>query len=1116
MPLTLSFDIGHASIGWCVLDSEKPAPAHPEILGSGAVTFPTDDCLASKRRDLRRSRRHIRSTRQRIERLKRWLLHHGVLTRADLDKPGHPAPFLLSAAALQGHRTLTALELWTVLRWYAHNRGYDGNSRWASGEDSAEDTEKEAQALQLLETHGTETMAETICACLGLKPSEHAVRISSHLPYKTLNAAFPRRVVSKEVGRLLSLHLGKIPKLESEVVRMILTADELDVNARKRLADAKIRLPKRYQGGLLFGQLVPRFDNRIIARCPITWAQQYDAAIAAGEPDAKARQLADKFSKVPAAKCREFLEYRFARLLANFRAGGKPLDADLRKRLWGIAREQGTLTSAILKKEIQAHCGEVETNIEAYFNIHPDSEEALVMDPVRNEVRKASGSRAKIAPIWALLPETAKNAAQQKWARGQKITLAELYKRSPDSPELLQALEKTFAKENKPKRGRTPYGSFEEYLAKNGVAAKFPTGRAPYAKPVLKKVVEEVLAGFDPTKACAATDPEKGEHKQTDGVLYDLGIPTSRVRQLQNQRPLDQLTNNHLVRHRLLILDRLSRDIVEEFCQGDPSKVDRVIVEVARELREFSGMTAKEIATELNSRLRDFKAAVEYLKKKAPHLEKNGSLIRKCRIAMDLGWRCPFTGEKYDVCDLPKMEREHIIPYATRNTNALHALVLTWPEVNRMKGKRTARQFISECESKPIPGKSNLSLFTLRGYEEFVESLDTKGHPDDIRRKKARKALLNIVDFEDKELGFTDGQLTQTSHLMKLALRGMSLYFPNASCDPIPGPVTSEIRKGWDIVGTMALACPAILEKENGNARPKNEIRSITHLHHALDAATLALAAHYFPLKTRDGNQTGLIWQALLKRRRTTEEKNFLHSLGIFDRYERQRRDRDGNEYTEDDVRLRDLAKEVKEALSRSLAEGRVMQHIPADRTGVKAELNTWGVVSIEGEGEDARVKLRQNSTTVKDGRRIRTPKTADERKGKLLGLEPKGDAGKLHALSGALVIGENYGLALDPSPTIIPFFNVQARLEALREANGGKPVRVLRNGMLIRLHGQGVRDGIWRVNSIKASLKVDMTRPLVYGQPSSGLGVWREVAVSNLLNKGIELLRRRYTGYIS
>src|SRR5688572_19274276 len=91
--LQLAFDVGHSSIGWAVLSRE-------EILGCGAVTFRADDCLASSRRAYRRQRRHIRSTRQRIERMKVLLGHLGVMTREDLDRPGCAWPWLLAARVL--------------------------------------------------------------------------------------------------------------------------------------------------------------------------------------------------------------------------------------------------------------------------------------------------------------------------------------------------------------------------------------------------------------------------------------------------------------------------------------------------------------------------------------------------------------------------------------------------------------------------------------------------------------------------------------------------------------------------------------------------------------------------------------------------------------------------------------------------------------------------------------------------------------------------------------------------------------------------------------------------------------------------------------------------------
>lgn len=1139
MALTFAFDIGYASIGWCAISSENLfSPKEPKILGTGAVTFPTDDCLASQRRDLRRTRRHIRSTRVRIERMKRWLAHRGVLSRGDLDLPGHPAPFLLAAVALQEHRRLTAWELWTVLRWYAHNRGYDGNSRWARGEEEAEDTEKVSNANTLMQKHGTSTMCETVCRCLNLDPARSSERISSTLPYKTLNAAYSRKVVTEEIGHLLSKHLGQIAGLDAQTVRMLLKETELSVEERQQLEGADIRVPKRYFGGLLFGQLVPRFDNRIISRCPVTWTKTYDEALKEGKTDAEARKLADKFAKVPAAKSKEFLEYRFARILANLKANGEPVDKELRATLWRLAEKQGRLTHSDIAKAVKDHCGQVPTNLEAYFKLHPDSEEALVLDPVMDEVRKAEGSRAKLSPVWKYLPEQVKRKAVGQWRKGKSVSFAWLLDQCQGMDgerEVKTALEKSFSAE-KPKKGKAPFSSFDDYLLKTGVGPKFPTGRATYARPVLHQVVEEVKNGWDSTKADKTTDPEGGEDKPSNGVLYELGIPTSRVRQLQTERPIGQLTNNHLVRHRMLILERLLDDMLVEFCpsRGAP---DQIVVEVARELKEFSGMTAKQIASELNSRLKDFKAAVAYLEKNAPHLLEDrsgrGSILRKCRIAMDLDWYCPFTGEKYDAADLRKLEREHIIPYATRNTNALHALVLTWPEVNRMKGKRTARQFILDEGGKQVPGMERLSLFTEKSYDAFVEKLDAKGHPDDIRRKKARKALLATTDFEDKELGFTEGQLTQTSQLMKLAMGAIRHKLPGTAIHPVPGPVTAEIRKAWKLTGTLARACPEVLDSE-GNVLPKDEIRGLTHLHHALDAATLAIAAHYFPLTHRGQDQKGKIWQALLRRYRNEEEKGFLHRTGIFERYARKRRDKQGNEYTEPDVRLADLPAGLKNALARSLAECRVMQHIPADRSGAKTNQLTWGVE--EYDQATGRYKLRQRSYINETGktdlnsdgsrkRRLKLPNPSASGENrywlkatKLLGPKPTGSGGKLLQISGALVLTENFGVVLDGEPVVIPFIDVQKQLEAVAKQVGSAELRILRVGNLIRIGGNKF-SGIWMVRSISddasKGILVDLSVPHMIPYRESGTNwCFRDVRLRTLMKDGLEILPRRYTGY--
>ena len=112
-----------------------------------------------------------------------------------------------------------------------------------------------------------------------------------------------------------------------------------------------IKLARRYRGSLLFGQLIPRFDNRIISRCPVTWAQVYEAELKKGNSEQSARERAEKLSKVPTANCPEFYEYRMARILCNIRADGEPLSAEIRRELMNQARQEGKLTKASLDRD---------------------------------------------------------------------------------------------------------------------------------------------------------------------------------------------------------------------------------------------------------------------------------------------------------------------------------------------------------------------------------------------------------------------------------------------------------------------------------------------------------------------------------------------------------------------------------------------------------------------------------------------------------------------------------------------------------------------------------------------------------------------------------------------
>src|SRR5260370_30360540 len=109
----------------------------------------------------------------------------------------------------------------------------------------------------------------------------------------------------------------------------------------------------------------------------------------------------------------------------------------------------------------------------------------------------------------------------------------------------------------------------------------------------------------------------------------------------------------------------------------------------------------------MREKLSSIRAVEQYVLDRLPekyHRRINGSLLRKARIADDLDWRCPYTGEVMQPVHLVTgaVDLDHIIPYSLRPSNSLDSLVLTFSVVNKMKGNRTAMQFMREMNGKPV------------------------------------------------------------------------------------------------------------------------------------------------------------------------------------------------------------------------------------------------------------------------------------------------------------------------------------------------------------------------------------------------------------------------------
>ena len=285
--------------------------------------------------------------------------------------------------------------------------------------------------------------------------------------------------------------------------------------------------------------------------------------------------------------------------------------------------------------------------------------------------------------------------------------------------------------------------------------------------------------------------------------------------------------------------------------------------------------------------------------------------------------------------------------------------------------------------------------------------------------------------------------------------------------------------------------------ESNGNPRPhpKSEIRGITHLHHALDACVLAFTSLFLP---RDGG----VWGLLVKRRLNPQEASFL-------------KDRLGNmvQIAKDGTfQIAELPNFLKEQIRTRLAEKRVCQHIPSEIRGLIVKQNAWRVVAIK----DGKVHLKQRMRQA-DGTRSTEEKELKE--GKVLGISPAIGSGKLKKIKAALEISENYGLALDPEPQIIPFHKVHQRICELTRKNGGKRPRILQNGMLIEVRKKGRRAdyrGIWKIFSLKDNSTgpaVDMGWPDAVALKNKTQGHKINVSLQSLLESEMRICAPLLTG---
>lgn len=1070
--INVSLDLGYASIGWAVAEENGREPI---VKGCGTVVFEPDKCLASDRRGYRRQRRHIRATRTRILRMKDYLLAQGVLTPAVAGlKHPHPEPWRLAAQALRGERELTAPELWAVLLWYAHNRGYDGNRLWSRAkEEDKDDAKKVENAKKAMKEYGTATMAETVLDIVtGGNPAGPALK-----DYKALNLAFDRLSTMREAETILRAHIGKLTGLTEDAVHVLMADPVREPDALHTWPE----IPKAHLGGLLAGQIKPRFDNRLAPRCPIDGV------------------------KTPLKSCDAFLAFRWAELLSHVRVGFmgqplRPLTPEELKALDDGIRKTGRYTAGDFKKAVRALAACDHDNLDALLSGPDTDKDRLIRYP----------GLAQLDATFGIEHFRQDDEAQK--------TLRRLSHRLAKGKAVLRADILPLLVEVKPSKSKKPPA--------DKLAAPLPSGRAPYSERVMRQAVAEIFAGKDP--------------RAEGGILYRDATKEDPL----PEADIDRATNNHLVRHRIKILLRLLGDIVHDYAENNPARIGKLFVEVARDIKDFSGKKKKEIDTEIAIMRR---ASLQATAKAAEMLgcheaSITAGLNKKMRIAQDLGFLCPYTGTKFDAKDIAMriVDRDHILPRSQRTSDSLDSLILTFRAVNALKGNRTARQFLHDCAGQeviatdPNGGKRVLQIkdeaFFLNFMEQSIGSKirweigsdgyahqcgkqknQKKGSKKDEEEQKTRGrkktkeeriaeervAKCRVLTVDEAE-GMTQGMLTQTSAIAKLAHRALLGWFKARGCKPIrptliPGRVTKEVRNGYNLLGMLAQFDARLIQsyEENGVQKtkvvPKGDMRNLTHMHHAVDAIAILLAGTLITPQTR-------VWDLMAKRRQTEAEKDLLLQNGPF------AWDSHGH------LTLQRLSPAVERPIRAALGELRTVQYVSKRLGRTVLQETQWRVEKIE----DGRAFLSQGH-----GESKKRPKGGSVALSAIYGREPPNGDGKLLRNNAIYQIDGNYAIALTASPKLIRNCFVWRELQALAAKNGGKVPKLLRRGDLIVIP-TGPHKGTWLVSSLmdkKEGIKVNLTLPYNASGTYNPVSHWHEVLITRLYTESATFPRYRLTG---
>ncbi len=281
MKKIFAFDMGKASIGYCVREDN-------EIKELGSIIIDKDHSSVADNRARRRVMRTLKSHRAREKWFDEFWQNHGlcVLDKSDEKFKREFATkndntiynsTLLRIALIQG-RKLEEWQIYKALHNAFQRRGYDINIAWANGTDDEKENEEAVKKYCCIDGADIINSDEYKYPCyydallLGLWEENNPYELKraiglNPIKVRTTGRVAPRELVVKELSKLWEEAKKQLPQLEKISVEEFLYGEYREAYGSYKNSDwIQYRGTERDWQGVL-GQKIPRFDNRVIAKC---------------------------------------------------------------------------------------------------------------------------------------------------------------------------------------------------------------------------------------------------------------------------------------------------------------------------------------------------------------------------------------------------------------------------------------------------------------------------------------------------------------------------------------------------------------------------------------------------------------------------------------------------------------------------------------------------------------------------------------------------------------------------------------------------------------------------------------------------------------------------------